>query len=114
MPSIPERVGGFSLGGEGHGENFGERHLAGIAISRDPDGNLTLRNVQPERPVQPIPEREPARPVGVHLFRGDRVMDAVHPRRHDPAAEPSLGLGIESDVRVVENHLEEGRRLAGL
>ena len=63
--------------------------------------------------MQPVPEGEAARPVGVRLLAHDRVVDAVHARRHEEPVEAPLGRDRQAHVRVVEHDRDERRGLPG-
>src|SRR5262249_4492500 len=60
------------------------------AIGRNADCDLFLRNLESKASVQPVPERESARPVGVGVLADSRMMDAVHARRYNQEIQTAL------------------------
>src|SRR2546423_14858761 len=65
------------LGRERHSEELGEGHVVRCLIGWYPNGNLLWRGIAPQGPMQPVPDGQPARPVGIRLLGHDGMMDGV-------------------------------------
>jgi hypothetical protein len=96
-----------ALLGERHFDELPQDHLVRVAKGRHADADLVLRDVEPERSVQPVPERQPARPVRIRLLLDDRVVDAVHAGRDDQRHEAALQPERQAQVGMVEEDADE-------
>src|SRR5438874_1235573 len=73
----------IALLAKGHEQRVLQLVVVRLRIAGDADGDLRLRNVEPECPVNPVPPREYDAEIRVVLALDLRVMDAVHARRHE-------------------------------
>ena len=64
----------------GQFEQVGQAVVPGPEISGHPDNYLSLRDVEPEARVEPVPATEDHGIVGVGLGADGRMVDAVHAR----------------------------------
>jgi len=110
-PSIVRKSPTGSLFPERHRDDVWQGDFRWYSVGGNADGDGDLRHVEPERAVQPVPERQAARPVRANFLRHDGVMDTVHPRRNNQAAQPAFGPDRQFDVRVVEEDFDQGGRL---
>ena len=71
-------------------------------MARDADGNLILRNIIPERPMQPIPNAQPARPVRIQVRIIGIVMNSMQTRSHKNPGKPALDNRRQSQIGMME------------
>jgi hypothetical protein len=66
-----------------------------------------LRRLGPQGGVKQIPNAKSARPVRIHLFWRDGVMDAVEARRNYDARYSPLQSEWQAYVRMMEENAEK-------
>ena len=92
---------------------FVERHQEAIpptvvlrqGISRNSDDHHLLRDVHPQRSMEPVPPGKYGAEVRVVLPLDLRVVDAVHARSDEHLIEQAFGTKRKPDVAVVKEHL---------
>ena len=57
-------------------------------------------------PEQSVPPGQEESEITVRFNMLDRVMDAVHVRRHDEAPEPTVYVWLQRQIRVVEHRAD--------
>src|SRR4030095_4752118 len=78
------------------------RQLAFVAIRRDTNLDLFLRNIDLQRPMKAIPPRKDGAPIRISFAPDDRVMNAVHAGSHDHAVERTLETEGQTPVRMMK------------
>src|ERR1700704_5204414 len=87
--AIPRDLPGGALLPKRHRHKLREREFLRIAIRWHPDGHRLLRDIELACPMQIVWQRENSRPVGMCFLADHGMVNAMHARRHDEAAQPA-------------------------
>src|SRR5438270_1558729 len=75
---------------KGNFENTWQCDFVRLPKSRHPNRDFRLPHVQAKRAMQPIPKCQSAGPIRVRFLFHNRVMNAMHPGRHNEPVQPPL------------------------
>src|SRR6267143_4286861 len=84
-----------------------ECHISRLEEPGNANRDRRLREIETQAAMHAVPARQQAREVRVRFLGARRVMDAVHPRRHDDRLQSLLDIDGQVDVAVVKDHREQ-------
>jgi hypothetical protein len=96
--SVGPKPGWISLLIEGHFQQPGVSKFVRVWIGRYTKGEVVLRDIEPQGPVEPVLKCQPTGPIRIQFLGHKTVMNSVHARSHDDLAEPALRCEGQLDI----------------